>query len=272
MINPTHLFDISAECLLNYLYPDGTDQWQVDCAGTFFRNYSPDILSLDETQKSVRLARDSFLRLLPQGVIADDNALKGQNFEEKYAQLQKKEEILRDLFKPVDTLAFRFRLHIEKQAARLSAEKLTFLLQRYFDYDLENEQNPYIKKTAPLLLIISHLRGNFRFIRNLLGHLFHCPVTLKTGRYTWKEGHPYSQPAVEYHLLIPDLTAEAYLELNQTIDPFREFLCEWFIPFDTHCRLVVKHHDRPFVLGEGMILNYNTEINQVLSTQNTDSK
>ena len=101
MINETDLFDINAEFLLNYLYPDQTDQWQAECAGTFYRNYSPDILSIEKDKTTVRLARDGFLRLLPQGIIAPDNALKGKDFEQKYEQLKKKEELLKDLFKPI---------------------------------------------------------------------------------------------------------------------------------------------------------------------------
>ena len=111
-MNKNEQYHISAECLLNYLYPDQMERWKVDCAGTFYRNYSPDVLSLDKESQTVRLSRDSFLRLLPQGIIARDNALKGKDFEQKYEQLQKEEELLLDLFKPVDTLAFRTRLHI----------------------------------------------------------------------------------------------------------------------------------------------------------------
>ena len=64
MTNETNLYDISAEFLLNYLHPDQMDQWEVDCAGTFYRNYSEDILAIDEEKGAVRLARDSFLRLI----------------------------------------------------------------------------------------------------------------------------------------------------------------------------------------------------------------
>ena len=48
MTNETNLYDISAEFLLNYLHPDQMDQWEVDCAGTFYRNYSEDVLTIDE--------------------------------------------------------------------------------------------------------------------------------------------------------------------------------------------------------------------------------
>ena len=266
------LWDISAECLLNYLYPDATDQWEVECAGTFYRNYSPDVLAVDETQKRVRLSRDSFLRLLPQGVIAPDDALKGANFEQKYERLKRKEELLQELFKPVDTLAFRTRLHLEKQAAQLSYDKLSFLLQRYFYYDLSREENPYIRRTAPLLLLIPHLRGNFAFIAQLLKQLFECEVETEIGQYTWEEGPEYAQPAIEYRLILPGLTSEAYQALNRMIDPFREFLCEWFIPFDTRCTIAIRHPHQPFVLGDTLILDYNTEIEPDSSTQNTDSK
>lgn len=265
MINETDLFDINAEFLLNYLYPDQTDQWQAECAGTFYRNYSPDILSIEKDKTTVRLARDGFLRLLPQGIIAPDNALKGKDFEQKYEQLKKKEELLKDLFKPIDTQNFRFRLHIEKEIAQLSGNKLTLLLKQYFNFNLEEEKNPYIRKTAPLLLLISQLRADFSFLRTLLKHLFECSVEMTTGQYTWDEGYEYSQPAVFYYLIIPNLTNEAYNELKQAIDPFIDFIREWFIPFDTHCSISIKHHDCPFVFGKDLTLDYNTKINTFIN-------
>ena len=219
MMNDPKPFDISAEFLLNYLFPDHTDQWQAEYAGAFYRNYSPDILSFEEDRQTVRLSRDGFLRLLPQGIIAPDNILKGKGFEQKYEQLKKKEELLKDLFKPVDTLNFRFRLHIEKETSQLSSEKLALLLKYYFDYELEKEKNPYIRKTAPLLL----------------------------------------------------LTTEAYNQLKLTVDPFADFIREWFIPFDTHCAIVIKHHNHPFVLGDALTLDYNTETHEHSSTQHIDT-
>lgn len=259
MINEINLPDISAEYLLNYLYPDQTEQWQAECAGTFYRNYSPDILSIEKDNATVRLARDGFLQLLPQVIIAPDDALKGKNFEQKYEQLKKKEELLKDLFKPIDSLNFRFRLHIEKEIAQLSSNKISLLLNRYFNFNLEEEKNPYIRKTAPLLLVISHLRADFTFLHTLLKNLFGCPVEMTTGRYTWDEGYEYSQPAIFYYLIIPDLTNKAYNELKQAIDPFIDFIREWFIPFDTHCSISIKHPDCPFVLGENLTLDYNTK-------------
>lgn len=270
-MNRNDLFDISAECLLNYLYPDLTEQWEVECAGTFYRNYSPDVLSVDPEQHTVRLARDSFLRLLPQGVIARENALRGGDFDQKYEALKKREELLRELFKPIDTLAFRSRLHLEKEAARLASEKLSILLERYVGYDWTGETDPYVRSVAPLLLFISHLRADFGFIRNLLAELFQCEVQMKIGRYTWEEGSACSQPSVEYELIVPHLTAETYREMDRKIDPLREFIDEWFIPFDTRCTIRLRYHHQPFVLGESLLLDYNTEIAaQISSSQYAD--
>ena len=270
MKNENSLFELSAECLLNYLYPERMDEWKADYAGTFYRNYSPDLLSVDTERNEVRLSRDGFLRLFPQGVIAREEALKGEDFERKYEALKKEKELLRELFKPVDTLSFRFRLHLEREASGLCGDKIALLLKRYFDYDLSREENPYIRKCAPLLLAVSRLRANYGFIRHLLKHLFECEVLMKKRRYCWEEGTQSSQPAITYQLVIPDLDAAGYASLNRQIAPFREFLCEWFIPFDTYCSISVKQPGYPFVLGRRLLLNYNTEITAHTSTQNID--
>lgn len=89
--------------------------------------------------------------------------------------------------------------------------------------------------------------------------MFDCPVEMTTGRYTWDEGIGYSQPAITYDLIVSDLTTEAYNELKAAVDPFADFIREWFIPFDTHCSIAIKHHER-FALGNALTLDYNTEI------------
>ena len=182
MKNDTDLFDISAEFLLNYLYPDRTDSWQVDCAGTFYRNYSPDLLSVDEEGSTVRLARDSFLRLLPQGVIAPDNALKGKDFKQKYERLKKKEELLRELFKPVDTLAFRF-------GGEYRATK--FLTARMGMYvDESPVSSDYLNPETPSMTKVAYTAGlSLRPSRFMSVDLAYCYVSSadpeRTGSYPY---------------------------------------------------------------------------------------
>ena len=249
MMNDPKPFDISAEFLLNYLFPDHTDQWQAEYAGAFYRNYSPDILSFEEDRQTVRLSRDGFLRLLPQGIIAPDNILKGKGFEQKYEQLKKKEELLKDLFKPVDTLNFRFRLHIEKETSQLSSEKLALLLKYYSTTNWKRRKTHTSGKQPHCFSLSAICVLTSAFLHTLLKCLFGCPVEMTTGRYTWDEGNEYSQPAITFQLIVPDLTTEAYNQLKLTVDPFADFIREWFIPFDTHCAIVIKHHNHPLCFG-----------------------
>ena len=111
-------------------------------------------------------------------------------------------------------------------------------------------------------LFVSRLRADFGFIRDLLARLIGCKVEMRTGSYSWEEGTDYSCPSIAYYLIVPDLTEEAYRSLMSAIAPLREFLLEWFIPFDTHCTIEVKYHEQPFLLGDRLTLDYNTEIHQ----------
>ena len=77
MIIQRNLYQVRAELLLNYLYPELEKEWMVQCKGTFFRNYSQDVLSLYEDEKKVSLARDGFLRLLPEGLLTKEEDLQG---------------------------------------------------------------------------------------------------------------------------------------------------------------------------------------------------
>ena len=69
--------------LLNYLYPEMECQWIAIDKGTFYRNYNQDALSIDEKEKKVVLARDGFLRLLPDGLLTKNDDLRGEDFAAK---------------------------------------------------------------------------------------------------------------------------------------------------------------------------------------------
>ena len=80
----SNLSEIRAEVLLSHLYPEMEERWKVHHEGAFFRNYNGDSMSIDETTGEVRLSRDGFMRLLPQGVLTDDEELKGEDAAEKF--------------------------------------------------------------------------------------------------------------------------------------------------------------------------------------------
>ena len=106
--------EIKAELLLNYLYPEAGNKWIVQNEGTFYRNYNNDLMSLDEEIAEVQTARDSFIKLLPQGFVTDETDLKGEGAQEKFKELQLRLRLLRETFKPIDTFQFRDSLFIEQ--------------------------------------------------------------------------------------------------------------------------------------------------------------
>ena len=55
------LNEISAEMLLEQLYPELTEEWLVRCKGVFYRNYSSDAMQVDAEERQVELARDGFV-------------------------------------------------------------------------------------------------------------------------------------------------------------------------------------------------------------------
>ena len=99
--------EISAEMLLNFLYPDLEGKWIAHHDGTFYRNYSRDVLSVDPDEAQVWLSRDSLLRLLPQGLLSAESELKTGDPDEKHDEIEYKrqraeESVCDELEKEID--------------------------------------------------------------------------------------------------------------------------------------------------------------------------
>ena len=107
-----NLYQVRAEVLLNYLYPELEGDWITQYKGTFFRNYNEDILELYEDERKVILARDGFLRLLPEGLLTHDDDLRGEDVAQKFKELEWRRELLNEAFSPFDTYIFRKKLAI----------------------------------------------------------------------------------------------------------------------------------------------------------------
>lgn len=253
--------EIKAELLLNYLYPEAVSQWSVQNEGIFYRNYNSDLLSINKEKMEAQTARDSFIKLLPQGIYTQDTDLKGEDAAEKFKQLQKKLRLLRETFKPIDTLHFRDSLYIEQQVDKLLQDKLPYILNNYFGIDLSHIENRYVREAALLLPFVSRRRGDFGFISNLLRVLFKCHVVMTTGRYSHTDTTRQWLPMVRYELQIPGLSAEEYRKQNEELEPLRQFLQEWFIPVEVWCQIDIKEKlQEPGMTNTRLILGYNTEL------------
>lgn len=257
-----NISEIRAEVLLNYLYPEMEERWVAHADGAFYRNYSADAMEVDEERGVVRLSRDGFLKLLPQGLLTGTDELKGEDASEKYKKLERRQHLLHEAFLPIDTFFFQKRLAMERQTSELLNEKLEYLLKTYFDYDLSEERNPLVREAAVLLPYVCRYRGDLGFVSNLLGTLMNCEVRMHKGRYSQSDTTVSWLPSIRYELLIPDLTSAAYRERCATLQPLVDFLNEWMIPFDVHCEVVIKEHDAYLSVGDRLTLNYNTELNQ----------
>ncbi len=258
MLENTNIAEIKAEVLLNHLYPELTDRWIVENKGTFYRNYSEDVMQIEEDVCRVALSRDGFLRLLPQGLITTNDELKGKDFQSKYENLKIRKSRLEELFRPIDSWRFRKSMRAEKELARMLDEKLDILLKNYFQVDRTAEKNSYVKEWMVLLPMVKYLRADFGRIGDILSVLLGYRVTMTFSRYDWSGWTRDAQPMVIYQVWIPNLSDE-YYKWEQKLEGLCEFISEWFMPFDTRCIIEIKCESSA-KLDERLILDYNTRL------------
>ena len=254
------LNEISAEVLLNYLYPELEDRWKVRPAGTFYRNYNNDTLSVEPDEESVELARDGFLHLLPQGFISEENELREGDKKETFKKIEFRKRLLEEAFMPVDSVAFRRKLRIEREISQLLKDKLNFILKKYFNFEIEKESNAQIRELAVLLPYIRRWRGDLKILCKILQDIFKFEVRLYTGRWSATDSTRQWIPAVRIELIIPSLNSDEYKKLNEEIKPFVDFVKEWFIPVETHFEMYIKEFDIEPVINKNLTLDYNTEL------------
>lgn len=252
---------VSAEMLLNYLYPEMAEEWIVDNKGTFYRNYNQDVLALYVDEKRVELARDGFLKLLPQGLLTRENELKEtKDAVAKSKELERRIHLLNEVFLPFDKIHFRRTMRMEQQVSDLVREKVEYLLREYFGFDITAEENPYVKTMATMLPYAKGWRGNFVILRKAMEMLYGCQVIMTKGRYSHSDSTLSWLPCIRYELLIPGLTAEEYRMRNKELLTFAEFLKEWFIPAEVECQVKIKEHGQAQQTNTRLTLDYNTEI------------
>lgn len=252
--------EVSAEMLLNYFYPDMKGKWVVKNKGTFYRNYTPDILSIDLEEDKVRLSRDGYLKLLPQGLVTPDDELKKGDFRDGYDKMRRRLQLLQETFAPFDSYLFRRRLNIDSEVTKLLSTKLDYLLKNHFGFDRSQVTNPYIKSLSVLLPYASKLRGNFDLLKELLASLFDTTVVMKVGKYSETDNTKHWLPWARYTIIKNHLEREEYKKLILDVGEMKFFVREWFIPFDTRCDIMVKQDPPYSSTNDALILNYNTKL------------
>ena len=254
--------EISAEMLLDYLYPEKEYQWKVACKGTFYRNYNEDSIKLDPDASYVELARDGFLKYLPDGLISDvDDFKKLRDKSAAYEKINFRKNLLSEAFSPLDNFNFRERLHLEKQLSSVLYDKVNIILQNYFDINLEDEKDPLVRKLLMWLPFISDYRGDLHFVKMLLKKLLECEVELDLShRFSESDSSRAWLPEARYVAIIPDLDAGQFRECLERFAPLETFIGEWFMPFDVSFVLDIRPHGSSECGAWKEILDYNCEL------------
>ena len=254
--------EISAEMLLGYLYPEKEYQWKVSCKGTFYRNYNDDSIKLDPDAAYVELARDGFLKYLPDGLLSDvEDLRKLRDKSGAYEKINFRRKLLTEAFSPLDNFNFRERLHLEKQVSSVLNDKVKIILQDYFDIDLDGEKDPLVRKLMMWLPFVSDYRGDLHFVKMLLKKLLECEVELDLNhRFSESDSSRAWLPEARYTAIILDLDSETFRECLERFAPLEAFIGEWFMPFDVNFVLDIRSHASSERGAWNEILDYNCEL------------
>lgn len=253
--------EIGAEMMLNYLYPELEERWIVNNEGTFYRNYNNDTLSVSPDSSEISLARDGFLKLLPQGMISSEDELQSGDKLQKHKEIERRKKVLKEAFVPIDSLIFRRKLRIEREISQLLENKLDYVLKTYFGIEYSTIDNPYVKELASLLPYIRERRGDLGLIKNILKSLFDCKVNLYSGRYSHTDTTSKWIPLIRYELIMENLDNEVFNSFFEKIQPMKRFISEWFIPAEMKLEILIKDHTQNLKTGNQLTLGYNTQIN-----------
>ena len=254
--------EISAEMLLEYLYPEKESRWNVTCLGTFYRNYNADSVHLDAGAGTVELARDGFLKYLPDGMVSDVSDLKdARDKAAAYDKLNYRLRLLSDAFSPIDNFNFRERLHLERQVSSILRDKVRLILNDYFGLNPDEEEDSLVRQTMLWLPFVSSYRGDLHFVKMLLRKLLDCEVEMDLShRFSESESTRAWMPEARYTAVIPGLTVEEFGAKRKSLVPLEHFIREWFIPFDVNFVFDIRPHGSSEMGEFKEILDYNCEL------------
>lgn len=268
--------DVKAESIIAVMYDDTKPE--IRAQGCFYRNYCEDIIRIgnesDRDSIVVELSRDGIYHLLPETLFFLENRLlikkkksisnseivnesaikeevKKQNVEKKY---------LSTFFKFFDMQYFETSLQLEKEIYEIENTQTKVVLKYFFEYDLNKEENVYIKKIAPLLIYCSLIRADLLLLPKILSAVLNYRVELKK-RNVFIDHTTEPIPLIDFIVHVKGLSPKEYQDLTILYKPFFSFVNEWFLPIGTEYNYKIKDTSQPFALNEQqIILDYNTQL------------
>lgn len=252
--------DLKAETWLNGLFPD-LSPIRVSTKGIFQSNYCEDLLEVetfDNLTNRVTLSRDGILQLLPEALFVDENQLLDPKKNPKPFE-QAKEQI-KNFFVPFDTEYFQVTLGLDRKVQDIEIGLVDSLVSFLYDVDIQNIQNPMIRKTAPFLLQASEIRGDFvlvgRIATAITGFRTEIQSVSRILDQSLENSREQQVARIVFH--IPNLSNSEYADRYRNIGEFVDFLADWFFPADQPFEYAIKEEGKAFVLDDSLTLDYNT--------------
>ena len=256
--------EVSAEMLLGHLYPELELLWTVRHRGTFYRNYTDDVINLNEDELTIDIARNGLLKLLPPAMLTGDFELTKTNadgvrqkkdFKTRYEEMKQRIHILEEAFLPIDTFNFRNDLSTERHIEEILESKVKRTIKDYFNFDIENEKDPLVAKAALLLPLVANRRGDIRFVKRLIENIAERKVRIRKSAYSDSDNSLYWMQKIDFDIVVDNLDEESYKAEENRIAPLTEFIRTYFVPVEIFCsfNIVGKNTDVK-------LLNYNTNV------------
>jgi len=243
--------EINAEMYLNHHYPELRDEWVAYCRGTFYRNYNDDALTVNPEKKTVELARDGILKLLPGGYISPENETAKED------ELKRRIETLRDAFVPIDSLMLRQKLVVEQKLAGMAETKTTFVLNRIFGIDYKSVKNPMVREAALLLPYSRESRGDVRWVKRMLESITGCPVEMTLGKWSDDDNSVAWLPYVHYNVVRDGLNAKDYVRLYGQLQELGDFVADRWMSAETKLKIDLITHIQK---GDSSVLDYSSHL------------
>lgn len=236
--------------------------------GSFYRNICEDIIEMEYLKTSVvsvSLSRDGIYQLLPEALFFHEDRLlatRESNYTEELKRLKDEKEVLSTFFKPFDTTYFECSAFLEEVVEEMALRKNDILLNLLYDYDSSKEENRHIKQLAPLLPYAFEIRGDLKFLQQVLQAIFKEKVEISL---IYRQQYPFVEDSIDSPLQVftfhvKGLNMVLYKQMMDELAAFFPFFAEYFLPFDVDYIFKVRDIEQVFLLEKPLILDYNTQL------------
>ena len=246
--------ELLAELLLSVYFPN-VKNWNASYGSFFSRNYSGDLRSVHTDTNTVKLSRNGLYDILPEKIFFDVDELRfkeSRDLAQRITEIYEEEKNIKDYFLPLDSFFFNQSCQYHATANYLVDNKTKWLVKLLFDYDIDAEENPFVKQMAPLLLHVAEIRANLGLISQILSEILDCRV----------DYHVNHQEEVLFVIHKRNLSGTEYHAFMRDLKPLFDFVTYWFVSMDMDCIYKVKDYYQPFILSNErpLVLDYNTQI------------